>query len=157
MIRRLMPRMLVPRPDNAAEPSIWTTMIGAIVGVVWLPIPTNAWVRASRIVFRLISGGMRSEPGRLKGPRAFGERDGAGLGAARPLGGDPVRAAPGAVPIVQGDPGREPAPVDRRAWLPLVRRRRRGVPARDPLLAAVSGHPAGAAPGEGAGAAARDR
>ena len=32
-------------------------MIGASVGVVWLPIPTNAWVSASRIVLRLISGG----------------------------------------------------------------------------------------------------
>jgi hypothetical protein len=33
-------------------------MIGASVGVVWFPIPTKAWVRASKIVFRLISGGI---------------------------------------------------------------------------------------------------
>src|SRR5205823_1292986 len=50
--------MLVPSPDSAADPSIWTTMIGASVGVVWLPIPTNAWVKASRIVLRRISGGI---------------------------------------------------------------------------------------------------
>src|ERR1051325_8912252 len=58
MIKRLRPRMLVPRPARAAEPSICTTMIGASVGVVWLPIPTNAWVSASKIVLRRISGGI---------------------------------------------------------------------------------------------------
>src|SRR5436190_10680402 len=73
MIRRLRPRMLVPSPDRAADPSIWTTMIGASVGVVWLPIPTNAWVSARRIVFRRISGGIAIEPGSGVGRGASGE------------------------------------------------------------------------------------
>src|SRR5215211_3617942 len=64
--------MLVPRPDNAAEPSICTTIIGASVGVVWLPIPTNAWVSANKIVLRRISGGMASEPCRWDGRRSGG-------------------------------------------------------------------------------------
>src|SRR6187402_2577659 len=33
-------------------------MIAPIVGTIWVPIPTNAWVAASRNVFRLMTDGI---------------------------------------------------------------------------------------------------